>query len=242
MPSLLTQHWEFWLSAFSAFWEMSGQRETEAFHSGQHAGGRGAERAGSMRGQRPVRKELSVRGLCTRVRAEGDNWQVEKGVCMCQGGGWGPGWECLRKRGGGVQSGWAPCTWEMFAGKTCVPRRDGEHAGGGNESRQMCVQRRGERFVRERDVRPAAGARNRKARRAPGTGRRVGGHKRARACSPPGPANQAPDVPDGPAPAPPPRTARSSLCPLASAAPPLASWPRGRWWRLPEVLAAPAHY
>lgn len=119
-----------------------------------------------MRKQGPVCRELSVRGLCTGVRAEGDNSQVKKGVYMCRGGGWVPGCECLKQRVD-VQSGWAPRTWKMFSGKTCVQRRDVEHAGGRNEIRKVFVQRRGVKFVRERDVCKEDGVRNRKVRRTP---------------------------------------------------------------------------
>lgn len=134
MPSLLTQHWEFWLSAF---WEMSGLRETDGSHSGHPSGGRQAEKIGNMREQGPVCRKLSVRGLCTGVRAEEDNCQVKKGVYRCKGVGRVPGCECLKQRVD-VQSGWAPRAWQVFSGKTCVQRRGVEHAGGRNVIRKVC--------------------------------------------------------------------------------------------------------
>lgn len=58
---------------------------------------------------------------------------------------------------------------EMFAAKTYVQRRDVEPAGGRNkEVHRMFVQRRGVRFVRERDVCKEDGVGNRKGRRTPG--------------------------------------------------------------------------
>lgn len=148
-----------------------------------------------------------MRGLRTAVRAEGDNSQVKKGIYMCKGGGWVPGCECLKQRVD-VQSGWAPRTWKMFAGKTCVPRRDVEHTGGRNEIREVFVQGRGVKFVRERDV-CKDGVRNRKAPHTPGI------LKSARVCSRLCHA-QSPNLPNGSAPAPPLRIARSSLCQSAS--------------------------
>ena len=79
---------------------MSGLQETEESHSGHPAGGRGAERARSMKEQGPSVQGAECEGAClqrggSRVQ-EGDNWRVRKGVYMCKGGGWVPGCGCLK--------------------------------------------------------------------------------------------------------------------------------------------------